>query len=45
MSLSAQAGRDKFQHLRENRIMMGHGLNLPVVTGLCHTSTVTLTEI
>ena len=36
-----QAGRDKFQHLRENRIMMGHGLNLLVVTGLAATSIVT----
>ena len=41
MSLSAQAGRDKFQHLRENRIMMGHGLNLLVVTGFADTSIVT----
>ena len=40
MSLSAQAGRDKFQHLRENRIMMSHGLNLLVVTVFSGTSTV-----
>ena len=37
----AQAGRDKFQHLRENCIMMGCGLNLFVVTGFCHTFIVT----
>ena len=37
----AQAGRDKFQHLRENCIMMDHGSNLLVVTGFCHTSIVT----
>ena len=33
--------RDKFQHLRENRIMMGHGLNLLVVTGFADISIVT----
>ena len=33
--------RNKFQHLRENRIMMRHGLNLLVVTGLADTSIVT----
>ena len=38
MSLSAQAGRDKFQHLRENRIMVGRGLNLLVVAGFFDTS-------
>ena len=41
MSLPAQAGQDEFQHLREHRIMMSHGLNLLVVTGGCHTSIVT----
>ena len=40
MSLSAQAGRDEFQHLRENRIM-DHGLNLLVATGFAGTSIVT----
>ena len=32
---------DKFQPLSENRIMMGHGLNLPVVTVFCRKFIVT----
>ena len=31
---------DQFQHLRASRIMMGHGLNLLIVTGFDSTSTV-----
>ena len=41
MPLPAQVNRDQFQHLHENHIMMGHGLNLPVVTGFAGTSIVT----
>ena len=33
--------RNQFSHLRENCIMMGHGLNLFVVKGFADTSIVT----